>query len=270
MIVDLRNAARGVMPKVPELPRLRERALANWRGRMINEHTSAGVFGRLAPQLAAAHVGDEAVAECMSFATEERRHGVLCGAVVEALGGEACFDVPVPSPFPEHDDASPPEAALRNLVSISCMSETVAVALIGAERLEMPEGELRDLLTSIYADEIGHARFGWRLASGLASRLDDGARARMDRYLRIAFAHLEAHELAHISGEDGIPTGGEAIGLCHGRHARQLFYATVDEAIVPGLEALGLPARRSWRSRRPCDGVPRSSDGTPCRASPAR
>ena len=39
----------------------------------------------------------------------------------------------------------------------------VAVALIGAERMEMPDGELRDLLTGIWSDEVGH----WKLAGRL-------------------------------------------------------------------------------------------------------
>ena len=90
-----------------------------------------------------------------------------------------------PTPMPEHDDAETEiEALLRNVLSIACLSETVAVALIGAERLEMPNGELRDLLTRIWADEIGHARFGWRLLARLAPTLDDATKDRLGDYLR--------------------------------------------------------------------------------------
>src|SRR5206468_3657376 len=88
---------------------------------------------------------------------------VLCGSVVEALGGRASASLPNRRPFPEHPHVSARAAALRNVVSICCMSETVAVALIGAERLEMKAGPLRALLTRIYSDEVGHARFGWRV-----------------------------------------------------------------------------------------------------------
>ena len=59
----------------------------------------------------------------------ERRHGVLCGAVVEALGGEARAEVPERAPFPDHGDVSPREGALRNVLSVACLSETVAVSL---------------------------------------------------------------------------------------------------------------------------------------------
>src|SRR5262245_57736853 len=110
--LDLRADARKAMPNVIEMPHLREAAIATWRGRMINEHSSARVFDGLAQQFAAAGV-DEVVDEVRGFANEERRHGVLCGAVVEALGGEAVADVPEGEAYPAHEDAaSPLEAAL--------------------------------------------------------------------------------------------------------------------------------------------------------------
>jgi hypothetical protein len=249
MIVDLRTDARAVAPPLPNIPELQESALLTWRGRMINEHTSAEVFEGLARQLAAARLEPQLVAECASFAREERRHGVLCGAVVEALGGHARFERPDTDEFPEHEDVPRLEAALRNLVSISCMSETVAVSLIGAERLEMPRGPLRQLLTEIYADEVGHARFGWRLAGRLATTLDAPGRVRMAAYLRVAFAHLEEHECAHLNPLATPPEEGAALGLCNGMAARALFYATVTDVVVPALEGLGLPAGRAWETR---------------------
>ena len=100
MLVDLRTLARRHAPSLPVLPHLAESALATWRGRMVNEHTSSRVFEGLARQLAAAGLEDEIVAECRGFADEERRHGVLCGAVVEALGGEARFEAPKQRDFP--------------------------------------------------------------------------------------------------------------------------------------------------------------------------
>lgn len=114
------------------------------------------------------------------------------------------------------------------------MSETVAVALIGAERLEMPDGPLRNILTEIYADEVGHARFGWRLLELFAPTLDDEERVAIERYLPVAFEHLEWHELSHLPDCDA-PRDGNLLGLCSGRHARVLFNETVDEVIRPGL-----------------------------------
>ena len=249
VVVDLSRASRELSPALPEMPELRASALATWRGRMINEHTSATVFEGLAEQLGRAGLDELTVSECLGFAAEERRHGMLCGAVVEALGGEARFVRPDTDTFPQHEDATPLEAALRNLISISCLSETIAVSLIGAERLEMPEGPLREILTTIYADEVGHARFGWRVLAELAPSLDDAMRARLGEYLEVALAHLESHELAHLNPNAAPPPEGACLGLCNGRDARTLFYATVNEVILPGLEAHGLPARAAWERR---------------------
>lgn len=249
--LDLRAQARERMPAIPEVPHLRASAIATWRGRMINEHGSARVFDGLAQQLAAAGLHDVAL-EVRGFAAEERRHGVLCGAVVEALGGEARAEIEDGDAYPLHEDAgSSLEAALRNVLSICCLSETVAVSLIGAERIEMPPGELRDLLTTIYADEVGHSRFGWRTLGRVAPTLDAQTKERLGDYLEVAFEHLVEHELAHLPESSQPPPEGVVYGLCSGSDARKLFFATVEQVIVPALEASGLPARRAWSRARP-------------------
>jgi hypothetical protein len=232
--LDLRTLAQPLAPTLGELsPAVRAGCIATWRARMLNEYASASVFEGLGRQLALcfpANVADE----CTAFAAEERQHGVLCGAVVEAAGGEARGELSPAPDFPMHADAPARAAALRNVIHVCCLSETVAVSLIGAERLEMPAGSLRRLLTRIYADEIGHARFGWRLLETVAPELSGAERVAIERYLPTAFAHLEAHELGHLP-ELVPPVGGAAVGLCAGADGRRLFYDTVDGVILPGL-----------------------------------
>jgi len=247
--LDLRLEAHRFMPDVPLYPHLRAAAIATWRGRMVNEHGSARVFDAIADQLRAAGFDEDVVDECAGFAEEERTHGVLCGAVVEALGGEAVARALEDEAIPQHADVGAREAVLRNLISVSCLSETIAVALIGAERLEMPPGALRDLLTRIYADEVGHARFGWRIVNAEVRALSPEAKRRMSLYLRVAFGHLERHELAHLPADRCPPREGAALGLCSGAAARELFYSTVETVIIPQLEAVGLEAARAWRTR---------------------
>jgi hypothetical protein len=248
-LLDLRESARAVAPALAVNETVRLRAIATWRGRMVNEHGSARVFEALAAQMERAGLDAGTVADCAAFAEEERTHGVLCGAVVEALGGLAVAPALAERALPEHEDAGRVEAVLRNVLSVSCLSESVAVSLIGAERLRMPEGALRDLLTRIYSDEIGHARFGWQLVQRLLPSLDAAARRRLGDYLCAAFAHLETHELSHLPFTGELPEGADDVGVCDGGEARELFYATVTEVIVPRLEALGLPAQQAWDER---------------------
>jgi hypothetical protein len=254
-VLDLRADARRHRPVVPSLPALRVAAIATWRGRMVNEYQSAQVFGALAMQAEQCGLSPNVVQQLCEFEAEERKHGVLCGGVVEALGGEARADVTTPPRLPEHRDVPALEGFLRNVLSVSCLSETVAVALIGAERLEMPESPLRDVLSEIWADEVGHARFGWRVAQELLPQLDDAARSRLSLYLRVAFRHLELHELAHLPLSSTPPAEGVALGLCSGPDARTLFYETITEAILPPLQALGLQATEAWQSRDKADAL---------------
>ena len=247
--LDLREAARTRRPVLGDPGPLADAVRATWRGRMVNEHGSSHVFEALARQMAAIGRDDDAT-ECRRFADEEREHGALCGAVVEAAGGVADAWVPPPRVLPAHADTTPVAAVVRNVLSVSCLSETVAVALIGAERLEMPESPLRTLLERIYADEVGHARFGWRYVAREVPLLSETERASVDAYLPVALAHVESHELAHLPTEASWPPEGRDFGLCSGNDARTLFYETVTEVILPQLEAHGLRAQRAWEERK--------------------
>ncbi|MCH2108284.1 MAG: ferritin-like domain-containing protein [Polyangiaceae bacterium] len=250
-LLNLRQEARARMPAVVAPPHLRKATAQTWRARMRNEYGSAHVFEGLADQLKALGQSAEIVAEVERFALEERKHGALCGAVVEAMEEEAVTPPLESTEYPTHPEVSLLEGTVRNLLSICCLSETVAVALIGAERLEMPDGPLKTLLTEIYGDECGHSNFGWRLLPTLleAQEVDEALIERLGRYLRVAFAHLEKHELMHLPDGPPPPPEGAALGLCSGRDARKLFYATVTRLIVPGLESHGLPARHAWENR---------------------
>lgn len=248
-MLDLREASRQHMPVVPNMPALKDAAIATWKARMVNEYGSACVFEGLYAQLSPLGLEESDLERLRSFAEDERRHGILCGSVVEALGGEAIAPALPVVPFPEHHDTSPLEAAIRNLLSISCLSETIAVSLIGAERLEMPEGPLRELLTGIYADECSHANFGWRLLGDLLSKGDSDMRERLNFYLQLAFAHLEVHELAHLPIGAQPPKEGTQLGLCSGLDARKLFYATIEQIIIPGLTQHGFAAQWAWDTR---------------------
>lgn len=238
--LDLREQARAALPEVPHDPETRASAIGTWRGRMLNEWGSSRVFAALAVQMRDAGMPSERVAAVEGFAEEERTHGVLCGAVVEALGGEARAELPECPPLPSHPGVDRELAVLRNVLSICCLSETVAVSLIAAERLEMPEGPLRELLSRIWADEIGHARFGWSLLSELVPTLDGERLRALAAYVPHAIDHLVAHELAHLPDTHGVPAGGAALGLCAGADARTLFFDTLEQVIKPRLSAFGL------------------------------
>lgn len=224
----------------------RASAIATWKARMVNEHISARVFAALIPQMMRAEIDADHQAAVAEMISDELRHARLCAAAALSLGGDPRAELPPLPPVPEHEDASPLEAVLRNVISISCLSETVAVALIDGERLRAGPPALADLLKKILADEVQHARFGWRLLDELEPRIDDALRARLGEYLVDAFAHLRQHELAHIPPRPAPSATAESVGVCDGNDARTLLFQTIEEVILPGLTAHGLPAKAAW------------------------
>jgi hypothetical protein len=240
--LDLRVDGRRAMRSLSLLSEHGARGLEAWHRRMVDEHTSARVFDALAAELVEAGFAAEDAESCLRFAAEERRHGVLCAAVVEALGGDARA-APAPMPeVPRHEGLGAHEAALRNVLSICCVSETLAVALIAAERHELPAGVLREIVTSIWSDEIGHARFGWRLLVRELPRLDDKARARLAAYARIAVEHSAEHFEVRRRGV----APGDRAGTRSALEARTLVRDVIDQVLSPAFEALGL---RDGRAR---------------------
>lgn len=223
-------------------------AIGTWRGRMVNEHISARVFAALIPQLMAVEVPAARIAEVACMISEELRHGVLCAAVVHCLGGEATADLPPLPMVPTHPDAEPLEALLRNVLSISCLSETVAVALIGAERDTVSPPALQETLKTILADEVRHARFGWKLLEEIGPRLTRELCRRLGDYLVAAFRDLREYELAHLPPTAAPSDLARAYGVCDGHEARALFFSTVHTVIIPGLEFYGIPAAAAWET----------------------
>ena len=78
LVLDLRDAAKRNRPAVPQLPHLREAAIGTWRGRMINEHSSARVFDGLAYQFELA--GAPGRRRASSMASQRRSAVMACSA----------------------------------------------------------------------------------------------------------------------------------------------------------------------------------------------
>jgi hypothetical protein len=251
LYLDLRSGiARAPAVDVGDLAavsaRDREAALTNWRARMVSEHVSARVFAALVPQLMRAGLARKWVVEVSAMIDQELDHGLLCARVLSALGADAVAPMPEELPeVPRHADATPVECILRNVISISCCSETVAVALVGCEREQAGTPALRALLEQILRDEVRHARFGWRLLDELAPKLDARTRERLGEYLVAVFEHQIAFHAPFL--EMGVADQpGVAIGAPDGESNWQIFVDTMTRITVPGLERQGLAAERAW------------------------
>ena len=231
-----------------------EAARATWLQRMVNEHRSSAVFASLVPQLIEASSTIDVQTAVLRAATDEIYHATLCGNVVRAFGGEARATAePTLALMPVHAGVSPLERAMRNVMFVGCLSETVAVGLITEERELAVEPFVQWTLARVLSDEIAHARLGWQFLAQSLERLEPEARTRTAAYLRVAFAYLERREIELLNVTGAMPTEivaqREAIGLCSGDGARELFYATLETVIVPRFESLGIAAQKAWSTR---------------------
>ena len=223
-----------------------EAARTNWRERMVSEHASARVFGALVGQMMRAGLPASETRRVAAMAQQELDHGVLCARVLAALGGDAIAPLPRLDEIPTHEDASPIEAVLRNVISIGCCSETVAVALVGTERELAGPPAVRDVLDRILADEVKHARFGWRIVAKVAPALTPEERESLNAYLADVFAHQVAFHAPFLRMPEA-EANGLAIGAPHGRSSWTVFVRTMEEIVVPGLAHHGFDSVRAWR-----------------------
>lgn len=248
LTLDLRREARRRPLHIAGLeairPEDRVRAVDNWRARMASEHASSRVFAALLPQLMRADLARRHQLAVAEMVQQELEHALLCARVLVAMGAEATAAMPRLDPVPEHGDADALEAVLRNVISISCCSETVAVALVGSERA-MACAPLADTLAQILADEVKHARFGWRLLEEVAPRLDADTRRRLDAWLVVAFAHQLDFHAPFLAMA---PAGDEAVayGAPCGPANWACFVDTMQQVVVPGLQRHGLGAQDAW------------------------
>ena len=215
---------------------------------MVSEHASARVFGELVGGTTRAGLPAEETYRVADMVRQVAcTHARLCAKVLVALGAEPVAQLPQLAHVPSHEDAtSPLEAVLRNVISIGCCSETVAVALVATERELAGPRALRRVLDQILRDEIKHSRFGWRLVSRLAPSLSARERASLDEYLVDAFAHQVRFHAPFLD----MPCAGEAglaVGAPHGRSNWLVFMTTMNDIVMPGLERCGLSAREAWR-----------------------
>jgi hypothetical protein len=251
--IDLRAAVAKKPLRLEGLETLSQSELdaaaAHWQVHMAAEFASARVFAGLVPQLMAASLPFEDVRDVVEMARQEIEHGVQSARVYAALGGDPVSALPPLEPMPEHHGLDPLEVVLRNVIAISCCGETLAVAVIGGERERSVHQPLREILTRILSDEVGHARFGWKLLERVASSLDHEAKRRLSAYL-VAVFERDLGEMRGCAEGPAASFAALAVGANDGPLAWSTFVDCVENVTIPGLERHGLHAR--WAFDKAC------------------
>lgn len=228
-------------------PALVELLRWTWRERMRIEYRSSAVFGQLATQLmeADAHLDEQVV--MLRMAQDELRHAGTCADILRGLGADPTFE-PLPlEPLATHRGASPAERALRNVIYTTCLSEMVACARFVATLETTSDPQMVAALERLLSDEQLHGKFGFHYLA--ARTLDPALCERLAHYLVHAFAVIEP-ELAPAPPHRPLRDCERAFGIEDPALAHEVFYATIEGAIIPGLEQAGIAAGQAWRTRR--------------------
>jgi hypothetical protein len=216
---------------------------------MASEHRSVPVFLLLAAQLVEAGAPLDAQTVMIRMAQDEVRHTEICGRMLVALGAEPAMTVDVSvEPLAAHEGCTVRERTLRNVLYTTCLSEMIAIAR-QTDALEHTDDETARAVTrAILTDEVMHGMFGFHYLE--ARPVEDELSASLSTYLVHAFAILEEEMVAPLARVARPSAEAMRLGVIDPVRARDVFYATIEHAIVPGLERHGLGAARSWRGRR--------------------
>jgi hypothetical protein len=224
-------------------------AEARWRKRLVDEYGSTTVFSALVANLVEANATLDASAVVLRMAQDEFRHAEICGRVVVAMGGSCrtARDTTV-RPIAVHPGVGPEERALRNVL-VTCLSEMYSVAFLVGSLETMTDPYLRSVTRELLADEVLHGRFGFYYLQAWSDWLlrQPDVRASVSRYLRYVFAVCEREFVRGPQKPGG--ADDDALGLVTSELAREVFWETMEKAVVPGLERFGLDARRAWLRR---------------------
>jgi hypothetical protein len=220
-------------------PEERQRLGETWTRRTAAEYLAVSTFSVLAIDLVAAAAPADVLSLCLRAGIDEVRHAELCLRMVEIYAGKRIQPPAGMSSLPDDPKRPRLHQALANTMLVSCVSETYATTVLSATRDLTTDRCAHEVLTSIYSDEVMHARLGW---SYLRYALDRGGADAIGA--AAAMVPIALRGVATVVERERPATITDAVrghGLMTPAEEREVFSACVREVLVPGFEALGIP-----------------------------
>jgi hypothetical protein len=218
----------------------RARLAGTWMRRAEAEYLAVSTFSVLAIDLVAANAPADVLSLCLRAAIDEVRHAEMCIRMAEIYSGVRNLPPPGMSSLPDDPERPKLHQALANTMLVSCVSETYATTVLSATRDLTTDPTALAVLTSIYSDEVMHARLGW---SYLRHAIEVGGQGVID-----AAAEMLPRALRGVANvvERERPIGEVTAavrthGLMTPAEERVIFSTCVREVLVPGFTALAIP-----------------------------
>jgi len=219
-------------------PEERQRLGETWTRRTAAEYLAVSTFAVLAIDLVAAAAPADVLSLCLRAGIDEVRHAELCLRMVEIYTGKQILPPPGMSSLPDDPKRPKLHQALANTMLVACVSETYATTVLSATRDLTTDVCAQEVLTSIYSDEVMHARLGWSYLRYALDRGGAGALAAAAAMVPIALRGVAT--VVERERPAAITDAVRGHGLMTPAEERQVFSACVREVLVPGFEALGI------------------------------
>jgi hypothetical protein len=248
--------------------RLRRAAAVQWAGRARAEHGSVQQFTILAHTLCNARIELHVLGALARLTTDEVRHAELCAEMALAVWSEGTATEPAVfrwdrprlpwvGPPALGDDLRPTLAWAAEAVLVSCcIGETLSRPMLEAIAVVATEPLAQAVAKQILRDEHLHATFGWETLGLLLPRIDDAQREALAQRMMKSFGAVEATTACGIPVEAvagkslEIGEGSEPnLGTLTDEQYAMIFFATMENEVLPQLQALGLDAMEAWRRR---------------------
>lgn len=234
-----------------------DEAAALWLLRAEQEMFSLALFTELASKL---HLLGAPLDWSGAFArmiADEVRHTDLCMRLCEAVGRPAEPEIEA-SKLQLLTHVAPRAHVRKTIVAAFCIGETISGRMFKAALKAANVPVARDVVSAILVDETFHAELGWELGA-LLMRSDgpafDEERAQLAASLPALFSHYvdlccASPGPAWAKREPHVAPGPNFGALTNAGYASH-FFDGMDEDVVPGLVAIGLPeAEQAWTTLR--------------------
>ncbi|CAN5613181.1 hypothetical protein BH09MYX1_BH09MYX1_63040 [soil metagenome] len=225
-----------------------------WRVRALQEYHSLALFTQLSSQL---HLLGAPLDWSGAFArmiVDEVRHTDVCMKMCAALGREASPSI-IESDLHLVSDRTLREQVRDVVLAAFCIGETISGRMFKGALRAATVPLARDVVSAILIDETFHGELGWELGALLMRGIEDSERAYVVSRVPFLFDHYAGlcgakRGRAWAESEPKTQTAPNFGTLTSAGYAAAQFEG-MEEDVVPGFEAIGIPeARGAWEILR--------------------
>jgi hypothetical protein len=217
--------------------KIKKAAAWEWRCRHQFEREASVRFTRMAEALKEHDAPDQVIAMAHKAADDEVRHAQLCRDLVHYFNED--FDPNSPLSVKEVSPAhlSSSQKLLYEVVAMSCITETLSCALLGALSERAHDQRVKETMHSILRDEIVHSRLGWAYLTSVGSSQDLTFLA---EYLPSMLAGTVTEEIFQKTKPPVLEQDMIVYGALGRAQRLSIFVESMRLIVFPGLEQFGI------------------------------